>query len=79
MSMSYEGRLRQSVLKTALAHQLKNMEKAPQRTVRNMREILEKFTGTVPGPAFTEEVLLKLVQEKPSQEVLDYILRNLAP
>ena len=40
MSGTLHQHIRESVLKTALLHQLKNGQKAPERTARNLIEML---------------------------------------
>lgn len=77
MSLNMHQHIRESVLKTALVHLLKNGGKSPERTARNIQELLLKFNPD------TETVLsylnlLSLVKSKPWEECLEIILKKLS-
>ena len=44
MYATMQEHLRESVFKTALFHFLKNSKKSPERTARNIEELLNKFS-----------------------------------
>lgn len=79
--MSVENNLRLSMLKTALFHQLKNHKKSPERTARNIEEILQLFAKVDPDkqdglPGHKE--LLDLLQTHSREDCLDLILHYFA-
>ncbi len=77
MSVAIHKHIRESVLKTALLHQLKNGRKSPERTARNMEELLLKFNPGSDG-LFHYTDLLALIKNSSPEECLDIIIRKLS-
>lgn len=78
--MSVENNLRLSMLKTALLHLLKNCKKSPERTARNIEEMLQIYAQFHPNtvsdlPGHKE--LLELLQTHSREECIDIILHCL--
>lgn len=74
MSVAIHKHIRESLLKTALIHQLKNGQKSPERTARNILELLLKFT---PVELFNYNDLLSLIKNSSREECLDIIMRKI--
>ena len=75
--MSVENQLRLAMLKTALRHLLKNREKSPERTARNIEELLQRFEQLHPAvqglfPDYQE--LLAILRSTPGEECIGQIL-----
>lgn len=77
MSGTLHKHIRESVLKTALFHQLKNGQKAPERTARNLRELLLKFSPAS-SELFTYEELLIMIKNCSRDDCLNLIIQKLA-
>ncbi|MBE5991733.1 MAG: hypothetical protein E7247_04970 [Paenibacillaceae bacterium] len=77
MSGTLHNHIRESVLKTALFHQLKNGQKAPERTARNLRELLQKFSPAS-SELFTYEELLIMIKNCSRDDCLNKIIQKLA-
>ena len=75
--MSVENHLRLAMLETALRHLLKNRKKSPERTARNMEELLQRFEQHHPAmqgmfPDYQE--LLSIILSSPDEECIGQIL-----
>lgn len=77
MSAAIRKHIRESVLKTALLHQLKNGQRSPERTARNMEELLIKYSPAAAGLIHYTD-LLALVKSSSPDECLDKIMRKLS-
>lgn len=77
MSVTVHKHIRESVLKTALFHQLRNGRKSPERTARNIEELLQKFS---PGSMelFHDAELPVLIKSCTTEECLDIIMKKLS-
>jgi hypothetical protein len=74
MSAIIHKRIRESVLKTALIHQLRNGKKSPERTTRNILELLLKFS---PNKLFHYDELLTLIKKSSPEECLEVIMQKI--
>ncbi len=77
MSTTIHKHIRESVLKTALLHQLRNGQKSPERTARNLEELLEKFSP-ITAELFSYSDLVALIKSCTREECLDIIMRKLS-
>ncbi|MDF2886388.1 MAG: hypothetical protein K0R23_773 [Lacrimispora sp.] len=77
MTGTLHKHIRESVLKTALLHQLKNGQKAPERTARNLRELLQKF-NPASSELFTYDELLIMIKSYSRDDCLNLIIQKLA-
>lgn len=77
MSISLQEHIRESVLKTALFHMLKNGHKSPERTARNIEELLLKFNHGS-GEIFHASELLTLIKSQSPEECLNTIMNRLS-
>lgn len=78
--MSVENNLRLSMLKTALFHLLRNHKKSPERTARNIEELLQIYAQFHPNPEAVlpgHRELLELLQTHSREECIDVILHRL--
>ncbi|MBT9778663.1 hypothetical protein GPL15_19435 [Clostridium sp. MCC353] len=78
--MSVENNLRLSMLKTALFHLLRNHKKSPERTARNIEEMLQIYVQFHPDPGTKlpgHNELLALLQTHSREECIDIILHRL--
>lgn len=78
--MSVEDNLRLSMLKTALFHLLRNHKKSPERTARNIEELLQIYAQFHPDrksnlPGHKE--LLDLLETHAREDCLDLLLHYL--
>jgi hypothetical protein len=77
MSEIIRKRIRESALKTALLHQLRNGRKSPERTARNLKELLEKFSP-ISADLFSYSDLVLLIKSCSWEECLDIIMHKLS-
>ncbi len=77
MSTAIQQHLKESVLKTALYHLLRNREKSPERTARNMEELLHRFQPAAGNGLFTYENLLLLINNYSMEDCLNMIIDQL--
>ncbi|MDR0923389.1 MAG: hypothetical protein LBT06_14000 [Hungatella sp.] len=77
MSTTIHQHIRESVLKTALFHQLKNGQKSPERTARNLEELLDKFSP-ISAELFSYSDLVALIKNCSREECLDIIMHKLS-
>ncbi len=77
MSGTLHNHIRESVLKTALLHLLKNGQKAPERTARNLCELLQKFSPAT-SDLFTYDELLIMIKSCSRDDCLNLIIQKLA-
>ena len=77
MSMTIHKHIRESVLKTALLHQLKNGQKAPERTARNLIELLMKYNPAA-SELYTYDDLLSMIKRSSTEECLEFIMQKLS-
>jgi len=77
MSGTLHQHIRESVLKTALLHQLRNGQKAPERTARNLIEMLLKFSP-ISKELFTFNELLFMIKSCSREECLNLIMQKLS-
>ncbi|HBD00872.1 MULTISPECIES: hypothetical protein [Clostridia] len=77
MSATIHKHIRESVLKTALLHQLRNGQKSPERTARNLEELLEKF-NPLSAELFSYSDLVVLIKSCTMEECLDIIMHKLS-
>ena len=78
MSASMQEHLKESVFKTALIHFLRNSKKSPERTARNIEELLVKFSPqeTRKRPDYDE--LLRLIKTSSLEECISCIMNKLS-
>lgn len=77
MSVTLHNHIRESVLKTALLHQLKNGQKSPERAARNMEELLLRFQpGSMEQFHYTD--LLSMIKSCTLEECLNLIMKKLS-
>lgn len=76
--MSLESHLRESILRTALIHLLKNQKKSPARTARNIREMLLRFNPSGQADAYQYEDLLKAVNSCSKEDCMNWIMSHLS-
>ena len=76
--MSLESHLRESVLRTALLHLMKNQNKSPERTARNIAELLSLMPNPPQKGCPQYEELLRAVQSYPGEEFLSWIMKRLS-
>ncbi|MBE7721130.1 hypothetical protein [Lacrimispora indolis] len=77
MSAIIHKHIRESVLKTALLHQLRNGQKSPERTARNLEELLQKF-NPISAELFSYSDLVSLIKSCSWEECLDIIMHKLS-
>lgn len=77
MSLTIHQHIRKSVLKTALMRMLKNGQKSPERTARNVLELLVKF-NPASADLFDYSSLSSLIKTTSREECLDIILKKLS-
>ena len=77
MSTTIHKHIRESVLKTALLHQLRNGQTSPERTARNLEELLEKFSP-IAAELFSYSDLVALIKSCTREECLDIIMHKLS-
>lgn len=77
MSLTLHQHIRESVLKTALMRLLKNGRKSPERTARNILELLVKFNPAA-ADLFDYSGLSSLIKTTAWEECLDVILKKLS-
>lgn len=77
MSTAIHKHIRESVLKTALLHQLRNGQKSPERTARNLEELLQKFSP-ISAELFSYSDLVALIKSCSWEECLDIIMHKLS-
>lgn len=77
MSAIIHKHIRESVLKTALVHQLKNGQKSLERTARNLEELLQRFSPKS-GELFSYSDLVALIKSCSLEECLDIIMHKLS-
>lgn len=77
MTVTIHKHIRESVLKTALLHQLRNGQKSPERAARNIEELLLKFSPCS-MELFHYTDLLALIKSCSREECLDIIMRKLS-
>lgn len=77
MSLTIHQHIRESVLKTALMRLLKNGQKSPERTARNIIELLVKF-NPASADLFEYSSLSSLIKTTAWEECLDMILKKLS-
>lgn len=75
--MSVESHLRESMLKTALIHLLRNQQKSPDRTARNIQEVLERFSQAGKNPMFDYEELLQVIKSVSREDCVDWIMKRI--
>lgn len=78
--MSVENNLRLSMLKTALFHLLRNYKKSPDRTARNIEELLQiymQFHPNVQANLPDHNALLVLLETYSREKCLELILHYL--
>lgn len=77
--MSLENRLRSAMLRTVLNHLLKNQEKSPERTARNIGEVLLKYSQ-LPQPADYAPIgydeLLDIIRSHSREDSIELILNR---
>lgn len=78
MSVTMQEHLRESVFKTALFHLLKNCKKSPERTARNIEELLLKFKPANTGDSFTYSELLNLIKNFSQEDCISYIMNKIS-
>lgn len=76
--MSIENLLRKSMLKTALRHLLNHTGKTPDRTARNIRELLELFFSDDVPPSLSYDELLNMIMSHSSEECVSFIISRLS-
>lgn len=79
MAITMQEHLRESVLKTALLHLLRNSQKSPDRAARNIQELLLKFKPDAAAEYFNPEELLSLLKTCSREECLARIMDKLTP
>lgn len=76
--MSVESHLRESMLRTALLHLLKHQNHSPERTARNIQELLKRFEpGRSDSPCSYEE-LLDIIKHGTREECLDFVMKRIS-
>ena len=78
MSVTMQEHLRESVFKTALFHLLKNSKKSPERTARNIEELLLKFNPASGEWQLDYGELLQLIQTSSREECINYIMSKIS-
>lgn len=76
--MSVESHLRASMLKTALLHLLKHHKSSPERTARNIQELLSRFNTDRSGSPLSYEDLLGIVKRSTPEECLDWVMNRIS-
>lgn len=76
--MSVESHLRESMLKTALLHLLKHQKNSPDRTARNIQELLNRFPTDRFAASWSYEELLEIVKNGTRDECLDWVMRRIS-
>ena len=74
MSATMQEHLRESMFKTALFHFLKNSKKSPERTARNIEELLNKFHPSPCECRIKYDELLQLIRTSSMEECISYIM-----
>lgn len=77
MSAIIHKHIRESVLKTALLHQLRNGQKSPERTARNLEELMQKF-NPMTAELVSYSDLVSLIKNCSLEECLDIIMHKLS-
>lgn len=76
--MSVENHLRESILRTALFHLLKNQKKSPDRAARNIQEVLIHYNPSGQASAYHYQELLEAVRSYPREECVNWIMSHLS-
>lgn len=76
--MSLESHLRESMLKTALFHLLKNQRKSPDRAARNIQEMLLRFNPSGEAGAFQYDTLLQVINSCSEEDCISWIMNHLS-
>lgn len=76
--MSLENHLRESMLKTALLHLLKNQKKSPDRAARNIQETLQRFNPRGQAAAYRYEELLEIIKSYSKEDCINWIMSHLS-
>ena len=76
--MSLESHLRESMLKTALLHLLKNQKKSPDRAARNIQEMLLHFNPSGRAGAYQYDDLLNVITSCPKEDCINWIMNHLS-
>lgn len=75
--MSVESHLRESMLKTALNHLLRNQQKSPDRTARNIQEVLARFSQADKNMLLDYEELLQIIKSFSREDCVDWIMKQI--
>lgn len=75
--MSVENHLKESILRTALFHLLKNQKKSPDRAARNILEVLLHYNPSGQAAAFQYEELRKVIASCPKEECVNWIMNHI--
>lgn len=75
--MSLETHIRESVLKTALVHILKNQSKSPERICRNIRELLSSIYPEMKKIPFEDDRLLNAMKDMTLEELIHWLLAQI--
>lgn len=78
MSASMQEHLKESVFKTALIHFLRNSKKSPERTARNIEELLVKFSPQETGRRLEYDELLQLIKTASLDDCIRFIMNRLS-
>lgn len=76
--MSLETHLRESMLKTALFHLLKNKKKSPDRAARNIQEMLLRFNPSGKAGAYQYDNLLRIITSCSKEDCISWIMNHLS-
>lgn len=76
--MSLERRLRESMLRTALLHLLKNQKKCPERTARNILEMLLRFNPSGQADSYHYKNLIKVIGSCSREDCINWIMNHLS-
>lgn len=76
--MSMESNLKRSLFKIAIASLLKNKDKAPERTARNIQELFCRLPDSALTAQLSQEQLIALLKEKDYNDCLDALMSVLS-
>lgn len=76
--MSLERHLRESMLRTTLLHLLKDQKRCPERTARNILEMLLRFNPSGQADSYQYENLLKAIGSRSKEDCVNWIMDHLS-
>lgn len=75
--MSLEKHIRETILKTALLHMLKNQSKSPERICRNIRELLSSIYPEAQEIRIEDDRLLHAIKALPIDQLINWLLTHI--